>query len=274
MNALSLAPGRIGYELRGYVRQGDTVFFTFLFPVLMLVIFATIFSGDASPAQLTGDTQLGHQSISMAAYYLPGMLAAGLLLSGLQNLAIDIAGEKHNGRLKRLGGTPMSPVTYFAGKLGQVFVTGLAQAALLILVAAVVWDVPLPGTAHAWWTFAWIFVLGLTASALLGVALSAIPRSGRSASAVVIPIVLLLQFISGVYVPSFQLPDSVAAVANIFPLAWLARGLRSVFLPAEFEALERGGTWALGQGALVLLAWLVLGLVLSRLTFRWIRRDA
>lgn len=272
--AVRLAPARIKYEITGYFRQNDTVFFTFLFPVLILVIFATIFDGDVSPDALTGTGAPGPDAVPMATYFLPGMVAAGLLLSGLQNLAIDIAGEKHNGKLKRLGGTPMSPVTYFLGKLGQVFVTGAIQAALTIAVGVFAFGVELPTDPARWLTFAWVFVLGLTASALLGIALSAVPRSGRSASAVVIPIVLVLQFISGVYVAAFQLPDSVQNIANLFPLAWLARGMRSVFLPEEFVALEQGQTWALAQGALVLAAWLVVGFVISRLTFRWIRRDA
>ena len=68
----------------------------------------------------------GPRGISVGAYYLPGMLAAGMLLSGVQNLAVDIATEKGDGTLKRLGGTPLSPVSYFLGKIGQVFVTGIA----------------------------------------------------------------------------------------------------------------------------------------------------
>ncbi|HCX84953.1 MAG TPA: ABC transporter [Micrococcales bacterium] len=272
--AIRLAPSRIGYEVRGYFRQGDTVFFTFLFPVLMLALFSSIFSGDLSPAGLTGDPANGTDTVSMSTYYLAGMVAAGLLLSGVQNLAIDIAQEKYNGRLKRLGGTPMSPVTYFLGKLGQVFVTGVLQAALTISVGVLAFGASLPTDAGSWLTFAWVFVLGLTGSALLGVALSSVPRSGRSAGAVVIPVVLALQFISGVYVASFQLPESVQHLANLFPLAWLARGMRSVFLPDDFASLELGDSWNLGQGALVLAAWLIVGFVASRLTFRWNRRDA
>ena len=35
---------RIGYEVRAYFRQGDSVFFTFLFPLVMLMIFSVVFS--------------------------------------------------------------------------------------------------------------------------------------------------------------------------------------------------------------------------------------
>jgi len=260
---------RIGYEVKGYFRSPDTVFFTFLFPIIMLGIFTAAFSA-------AGDIQVvpGREGISVGAYYLPGMLAAGMLLSGVQNLAVDIATEKGDGTLKRLGGTPLSPVSYFLGKIGQVFVTASLQASLLLLVSATLFGIAMPSTAEAWLTFAWVFVLGVATSALLGIALSAIPRSGRSATAVVIPIVLVLQFISGVYLRFNILPEWMQNLASVFPLKWMAQGMRSVFLPDAFKVLEQSGEWELGWVAFFLVAWLVIGLIVSRLTFRWIRRDA
>ena len=269
MTALTLGAHRAAYEVRGYFRSGDTLFFTFLFPVFMLALFSTIFGG---AGDIAGGP--GVPALSAAALYLPGMLAAGLLLSGLQNLAVDIAIERHDGTLERLGGTPLSPVSYFLGKIGQVFVTGVLQAAVLLVVAHFAFGVALPSTTDAWVTFAWVFALGLIASALLGIAVSALPRSGRSATAVVVPLALVLQFISGVYIFFWQLPEWLQNVASVFPLAWMARGMRAVFLPEEYGALEPGGQWGLGWVALALGAWLVVGLLVSRLTFRWIRRDA
>ena len=266
---LRIGASRIGYETKGYFRSPDAVFFTFLFPIIMLGIFTAAFSaaGDIQPGP-------GAEGISVGAYYLPGMLAAGMLLSGVQNLAVDIATEKGDGTLKRLGGTPLSPVSYFLGKIGQVFVTASLQAALLLLVSATLFGIAMPSTAEAWLTFAWIFVLGVATSALLGIALSAIPRSGKSATAVVIPIVLVLQFISGVYLRFNILPEWMQNLASVFPLKWMAQGMRSVFLPDAFKVLEQNGEWELGWVAIALVAWLVIGLVVSRLTFRWIRRDA
>lgn len=260
---------RTGYEIRGYTRSPESIFFTFLFPILLLALFSTVFGGDGPQSYGPGLPEL-----SAAAMYLPGMLAAGILLSGLQNLAIDIALERHDGTLKRLGGTPLSPVSYFIGKIGQVLVTGAIQAAALLAFAALVLGVALPTDVESWLTFAWVFLLGLATSALLGIAISAIPRSARSASAVVIPLALVLQFISGVYLFFWLLPEWLQNVANAFPLAWMAKGMRAVFLPPEYAQLEQSGAWDLGWVAVALLIWLVGGLVLSRLTFRWIRRDA
>ena len=252
----------ISLELRAYYRAPDTVFFTFLFPILMLGIFGVAFEsmGEIAPG------------VTMAAYYLPGMVAAGVLLTGVQNLAVDIAREKGEGWLRRLGGTPISPVSYFIGKAGMILLTSLAQLALLLAFAALVLGVELPSEPGLWLRFAWLFLLGIATMTLLGIALSAVPRSSRSATAVVLPIVLLLQFISGVYLQFTMLPEWLQNVASVFPLKWLAQGMRSVFLPESFAAMEPSGSWDLGLVALLLAAWLAVGLVLSLLTFKWQRR--
>jgi ABC-2 type transport system permease protein len=266
VRTLALGLGRARYEVRAYFRLGDTVFFTFLFPALMLTIFSTAFSESTFGGP-------GNE-VAAAQYYLPGMLAAGILLSGLQNLGVDIALERSDGTLKRLAGTPLPVTSYFLGKLGQALATGLLQAALLLALAAIVFGVDLPASPERWAIFAWVFVLGVLTSAVLGIAISAVPRSGKSATAVIIPITLVLQFISGVYLPFSQLPEWLQHVASVFPLKWFAQGMRSVFLPEEFAALEPSGAWDLGLVALVGLAWLIVGLVLARLTFRWIRKDS
>jgi ABC-2 type transport system permease protein len=267
MSTLALGASRIGMETKTYFRSPDTLFFTFFFPFVMLAIFSAAFSAQ-------GEVGPPGSEISVGAYYLPGMIAAGILLSGVQNLAVDIALEKSNGTLKRLGATPLSPMGYFIGKIGQVFVTGVLQAGLLLLAGRLVLGIDLPTEPEKWLTFAWVFALGLVTSALVGIALSALPRSGKSATAVVIPTVLLLQFMSGVYLQWNMLPAWLQDVAGLFPLKWIAQGMRSVFLPEGWEVLEQQESWNLPGIAIALGIWLVVGVVLSRLTFRWIRRDA
>jgi ABC-2 type transport system permease protein len=85
---------------------------------------------------------------------------------------------------------------------------------------------------------------------------------------------VVLQFISGVYVPFNDVPPWLQQIAALFPLKWMSQGLRSVFLPAQAAALEPAHAWQHGQTALVLAAWIAGGLVLCLRTFRWLpRRD-
>jgi len=264
---LRLGWERTRFELRTYFRERDAVVFIFAYPVIMLAIFATVFGQDGASVDV-GDVQ-----IPFAQYFLPGMVATGVMLSSFQNLAISIAVERDEGALKRLRATPLPPASYFVGKVGQVLIGSLLQTALLLAVARLVFGVPLPTDAPAWATFAWVFVLGTATGSVCGVAYSSVPRSGRAASAVVTPVVLVLQFISGVFFQFDQLPAWMQQVAALFPLKWMAQGMRSVFLPDAAEQLEPTGSWQLGTIAVVLVLWLAAGLVIGVRTFRWRRRD-
>jgi ABC-2 type transport system permease protein len=265
---LALGAVRTRVELLGFLRERDAMIFIFAYPLIMMAIFASVFGGQDQVFSMG----TGPLEVNFAQYFLPGMVATGVMLSSFQTMAISIAVERDDGTLKRLRATPLPAVSYFLGKVGQVLLVSIVQTAALIALAGLVFDVPLPDDGR-WWTFAWVFALGTATGAVCGVAFSTVPRSGRSASAVVVPVVLVLQFISGVFFPYPSLPDWMQQVAQIFPLKWLAQGMRSVFLPDEFAVIEPGGEWQLGLIAVVLGLWLILGLVIGVRTFRWRRRD-
>ena len=265
MTAVQLGLMRTRVELLMFCRQRGTVFFSFLFPIVMLVLFGVVFGHGDRVTDRRGTT------VPFSQYFLPGMLAAGIVLVSFQTVAIAITVERTDGTLQRLASTPLPPASYFFGKCGLVLVVGAVQAMLLLIVAATVFAVPLPVTVGKWLTFAWVFVLGTTAGGLLGVAFSSVARSATSVGAVVAAPTLVLQFISGVYFAFPDLPHWLQDVAAVFPLKWTAQGMRSVFLPGGFATLEPGGGWERGLTAVVLLAWAVVGLVLCLRTFRWNR---
>jgi ABC-2 type transport system permease protein len=250
----------VGRDVKTAVRQRDQLVFTLLFPVLMLVIFSVAF----------GAEEIGPPGaeVSMATYYLPGMLAAGVMMVGAQGLGLDIALDKANGTLKRLGATPLRPASYLAAKIAAMIILGAAQAVLILATGAVL-GAALPSTPGAWARLAWVVLLGLAACSVIGIGLSSAPRSGKSAPAVIIPIILVLCFISGVYLPYSQLPGWLQDAAALFPLKWLGQGARSALLPDAFAALEPAHAWQPGLVALVLAGWLVLGAVWGRATFHW-----
>lgn len=262
---LTLALARTRIELTQFFRERDAVVFIFAYPIIMLAIFATVFATEVQGAQ-------GSPQIPFAQYFLPGIMATGIMLTSFQTMAIDLAVERDTGALKRLRGTPLPVTAFFLGKIGQVLVNTVVQCSLLLLLAVVAYDVPMPD-ARGWATFAWVLVLGTATGTVCGVAFSSVPRSGKAASAVVTPVVLILQFISGVFFAFFALPSWMQTVASLFPLKWMAQGMRSVFLPDAAKALEPAGSWELGTVAVILGVWLIAGLVLGARTFRWRRRD-
>lgn len=257
---------RIHYETLTYFRSADEVASTFLFPPVLLLVFSAAYSRweQIAPA-------VGAPGVSIATYFLPGIVSAGILLSGLQTLAVEIARERHNGTLLRLASTPLTSASYLIGKFGLVLVCSSLQLGLVLTTAYFVLGVELPAWGPRWATMAWLYLFGLAAMSLLGIALSRAPRSARSASAVVVPVVVLLQFISGVYIQVDVLPDWLRHTAAIFPVAWISRGMRSVFLPSDFASVEIGGAWELPSVALALSTWFVIGLLAAATTFRWVK---
>jgi ABC-2 type transport system permease protein len=264
VSTLAIGWDRTVLELRMYFREKEAVFFSFAFPILMLAMFATIFGDSFGNEEQSG--------VNAARFFLPGMVAAGVLLTSFQSMALSVAVERDDGTLKRLRSTPMPPVAYFLGKVGLVASTSLAQFVLLIGIARVGFGVQLPTAPGHWVTFAWVFLLGVASGTVLGIAYSSIASSSRSVGAVVIAPVLILQFISGVYFAFTDLPDWLKQVASVFPLKWIAQGMRSVFFPDDWQDQEMAGVWEHGRTALVLAAWLVAGLLLCARTFRWTRR--
>jgi ABC-2 type transport system permease protein len=253
---------RIRIELRAFFREKQSVAFVFAMPAILLLLLGSIFRGDAA----------GH-GVSVGEIFAAGLIGGGVMATSYQNLGMAIAIERDRGLLKRLRGTPMPAGAYFIGKTGLVLVSTVAESVILIIVGMLVDHLRLPTSAERWWTFAWVFLLGTITCTLLGIAASSVPRSARSATAVITLPFVVLQFISGVYVPFTFVPPWLRYIAAIFPLKWICQGLRSVFLPAQAAALEPAGSWELGRTALVLAAWVAAGLVLCLTTFRWQRRQ-
>lgn len=257
IGAVTLGWRRGVLEIKQFMRSRESVVFTMAFPLIMILIFASIFDAEIAP------------NVSYTQYFITGMIATGLMSASFQNLGIWIPIERDRGVLKRLRGTPMPRWVYFAGKVIMVVVIGISETALLLAVAVGLFDLELPSTAGRWLTLAWVWVLGVAACTLCGIAFSSLARTARSGSAVVTPVALVLQFISGVFFVFTELPGWMQQVAALFPLKWMCQGLRSVFLPESFGALEPGGSFELGKVALVLVLWCGIGLALCLSTFRW-----
>jgi ABC-2 type transport system permease protein len=260
------SPIRIGLsrgalELKSFFREKDAVVFTFSLPVIMLVIFGMIFEGDVAG---TG--------VDFRQYFAAGIIASGIMSTTFVNLGIAIAQERDDGTLKRLYGTPLPHVAYFLGKTISALVLSVVETAILFVIGGMLFGLRPPSTPERWLTFAWVFVAGVAVCTLLGIAMSSVPRTGRGAPAALNLPYLILQFISGVFFIFGTLPAGIQQAGALFPLKWLAQGLRSALLPDTLLAAEPGRGWEHGRTALVLTAWGIAGLALCLTTFRWKRR--
>ena len=260
-SAARIGRARIGLELRLFTRDPGQVIFSFAYPVVMLLIFGSIFDGEVAPG------------VSFRQYFLAGIAATGVMLTSFQAVGTAVAEERDRGDLARLQTLGTPPLAYAIGKGGQVVLTTVLQLTLLLSVAAFAYDVPMPSDGGRWLTFAWVTVLGVLAGTVLGLAASSFVGSARSAGAGIPAFAVVLQFVSGVFVVFSQLPPAMQQAASFFPLKWMTQGMRSVFLPEAAAAAEPAGTWEHGTTAAVLVAWVIIGIVMCARTFRW-RRNA
>jgi ABC-2 type transport system permease protein len=244
-------------EIIQFSRQKEAVVFTIFFPVILLAIFGSVFKDTIAPG------------VTFSQYFVAGMIASGLVNSGFQNIAINIPIERDMGAIKRLRGTPLPITSYFIGKAISVFASMVVQVLILLAIGVAFFGLNMPTEPSKWLTFTWLLILGTASSTALGVAFSSVPKNGRGASAIVSPVVIILQFFSGVFFVFTQLPGWMQQVAAIFPLKWLTQGMRSVFLPDTFAAQEVAKSWEGVRTAIILFVWLIVGLFFAVKTFRW-----
>ena len=79
MSTAGLAARQVRYATVSYLRNPPAVFFGLLMPVLFLVIFATVFGNDTIESR---------GGISQSTYYVPGLVALGIVSTTFVNLAM------------------------------------------------------------------------------------------------------------------------------------------------------------------------------------------
>ncbi len=222
------------YEQRSFWRNRSRAFFSFLLPLLFLVVFASIFHGER-----IGD--LG--GLAYDSYLVPGLLAYGVIVATFANIAVQLAAVRESGVLKRMRGTPLPHAAYVGGVVGSAVVTAIAVCAVTLTVAALAYGVEprpaaVPGLVAA-------LVAGTACFAALGLAVMPLVRSADTAPAVTNGLVLPLSFVSGVWGYFGGMPAWLADVGRVFPIEHLAAALRPAFDPAASGAGLAGGDLAL-----------------------------
>src|ERR1700740_3545708 len=131
---LSLIAWQIRYEQRAYWRNRGRGIFTFVFPLMFLVIFASLNQG----AHISS-----RGGISYDAFFVPGILAYGVIATTFVNMAISTAILRDEGVLKRMQGTPLPRWAYVAARIGSSSLVMLAMTVVVIGLGTTVWGVHL-----------------------------------------------------------------------------------------------------------------------------------
>jgi ABC-2 type transport system permease protein len=217
---LGLVFWQVRYEQRLYWRNRVRGVFTFVFPLMFLVIFASVNRG-AHLHQLGG--------IPYNDFFVPGILAYGIIGTTYVNMAISTAILRDEGILKRMQGTPLPKWAYVAARIGSTVLIVGAITAVTLALGAIAYGVDvrtstLPGLILT-------LVLGTAAFTTLGVGITRFISNADVAPVVVNLTVLPLTFISGVWFPTNGMPKFLQSIANVFPVKPLANGLQYAFNP-------------------------------------------
>jgi ABC-2 type transport system permease protein len=248
---LSLVGSQIRYEQRAYWRNRGRGIFTFVFPLMFLVIFASLDKG-AHIKSLGG--------IPYDDFFVPGILAYGIIATTYVNMAISTAILRDQGVLKRMQGTPLPRWAYVAARIGSTVVIVLMMTVITLAMGAILYGVhvrasTLPGLIVT-------MVLGTAVFTALGIGITRFIPNAEAAPVVINLTILPLTFISSIWFPSNGMPKALVEIAKIFPIRPMADGLEHAFNPfttgAGFDA----------QDIRTLAIWAVVGIYLM---YRFLR---
>jgi ABC-2 type transport system permease protein len=230
-------------ERRMFWRNPTAAFFGFLLPLLLLVMFGAVFSGEQDQLDVV----------------VPGIAGMSVMAATFVALAYNLTFLRERGILKRLRGTPLRSSAYLAGIAGNAIANTVLQVAVVIVAGRIFFGIPWPGD----WLLLLVFLaVGVICFASLGVALShAIPNS-ESAPAYVNAVFLPMIMVAGVFYDDEDAPTVLRDLAELLPLKHLIDGLSG--------AMVQGDGLADHATALVALClWAAVGIILAVRGFSW-----
>jgi ABC-2 type transport system permease protein len=250
---LALVGWQVLYEQRAFWRNRARAFFAFLFPIIFLVIFSAIFQ---SKTIYVGP----HHFISYDTFFVPGILAYGVIATTFLNMAVGTAVLRDDGVLKRMAGTPLPGWAYVAARIVSTLIVTLAMSALTLLIGYLAYNTQVRGA-----TLPGLIItlaLGSATFTTLGVGIVRYIKNAEAAPAVVNAAILPLTFISGIWF-HFHLSTGLSDIAKVFPIRALADGLQHAYNPFTT------GSGLDGSDLLTLAIWLVVGIAAM---IRFLRR--
>jgi ABC-2 type transport system permease protein len=224
---IGLLAHQVRYDLLASVRNPRARFFTFFFPILLLVVFNAAFGN--------GHTVIDGVHVRLKVFYVPGILTMSVVVAAYAGLVISMSALRETGVLKRRRSTPVPPALLIAGQALSTVVTTTLMAAVLLLLAKVAYGV------------------GVGAGAMLAVA--CLIGSPEAAQPITQATMFPLWFISGVFIPIPNLPSALRHIGDVFPVSHLSNSLHLAVVHGTFSAAISLtdvlvlAAWALGAGA-------------------------
>ena len=186
-------------------------------------------SGGPPPFEIVIHRRYNPESIT-AYNIVPGLLGVILSMTLVMMTALSVTREIERGTMETLLSTPVQPLEVMAGKLAPYVVVGLVQAALILLIAAGLFQVPMSG---GWFGLALGTGLFITGSLALGFLISTVARSQLQAMQMSMFYILPSILLSGFMFPFRGMPDWAQWLGEAIPVTHFLRVVRGALLKGQ-----------------------------------------
>ncbi|XGI83957.1 ABC transporter permease [Halorutilales archaeon Cl-col2-1] len=225
---------------RTFVRKRAAVFFTFIFPIMLVGVLAAVVSTQVA----SGAGGLFSQPVG---YYIPGYLAIVVLFTPMERMASTVATYDEERQFEKLSSTPLSAFEWLLAH--SLVVTALVSGASLLILVVILVLTPAEiavSPSLAVFVPAGVFVFS-GIGAVIGRLADSQDGAIAAGNALSFPMIVL----SETFVTPDLVPDSVEPLIGLLPLTYFSRGVRA----ATYE----GSSYSVSLGVLLVLAAVAFG---------------
>ncbi|WP_138006452.1 ABC transporter permease [Halalkalirubrum salinum] len=227
-----------------FLRRRTAVFFTFFFPVILVVIFGALVRTQPTDGGLFAEP---------GAYYIPGYLATVVLFTPLSRIGSEIARHRDGNRFEKLATTPLTRGEWLlAQTIVNIAIIGIACVLILGLVLAITDATIAPSIGLLW--LGPLVVLGVVLFCGFGAILGRVSETQDGVIAASNTIALPLLFLSDTFIPLSLLPEWFVPAIELSPLTYFSRGVRAVTYPPAGDTLVPAIAILAGLAAVFFLA--------------------
>ena len=187
---------------------------------------------------------------------VPGLLGVILSMTLVMMTSLGMARERERGTMESLLATPVRPLEVMVGKLTPYVLVGLIQAAVFLVLARLLFQVPMLG---GWGALAVGLMLFIVGSLALGFLISTLAKTQLQAMQMSFFYMLPSILLSGFMFPFRGMPQWAQVIGECLPLTHFLRIVRAVMLKGA-----EGNDVAISIAALVLILLVVSTLAISR----------
>ena len=256
MSDFALALRQVHYQNKEFWRNPTVAFFTFLLPLIFLVILNALLGND--------ETTIRGQPAQGSDFYVPAMVTLSIINACYTGIVMVIAIARDAGQLKRIRGTPLPGWAYLFGRIVHMTLVALLLVVIIVAFGAVFYGVEVPTKTMP--ALVVTIVIGAAGFSALGLALASVTPNAEAAPAIANGTILPVLFISDVFVQMDDPPHWLDVLGDVFPVKHLSEAFQAVFNPAGGSGFE----WL---DLAVVAAWGLAGALLAVRFFSWYPRE-